>query len=149
MRGFLSAISDDNPFANQLLLDIERAVLDVGKEAEEYQNALKSRMDSALKSHGAKLEFNQNMHASTYNLTFRKLLSYEILWAVKEIDNASFLLFLSEKHALVSPEEVKETRSSLRRQYEQTLSMINYWTNTERVHKTFEMNKKYSFLTMF
>lgn len=149
MRGFLSAISDDNPFANQLLLDIERAVLDVGKGAEECQNALKSRMDSALKSHGTKLEFNQNMHASTDNLTFRKLLSYEILWAVKEIDSASFLLFLSEKHALVSPEEVKETRSSLRRQYNQTLSMINYWTNTARVHKTFEMNKKNSFLTMF
>lgn len=153
LKVILNAIRDDDPFADQLLLDIERAVLDVGKRAEECQDVLKSRMDEALKRHGAKLEFNQNMHASTYKLTFQNRLSYEILWAVKEIDSAFFLLFLSEKHALVSPEEVKETRSSLRRQYNQTLSMINYWTNTAitredlahntaRVHKTFEMNKK-------
>lgn len=110
-------------------------------------------MDKALKKHGAKLEFNKNMHESTYELTFQNRLSYEILWAVKEIDSAFFLLFLSEKHALVSPSEVKDMRYVLKRKYNQTLSMIGNWTNTAitredlahntaRVQKAFDANKK-------
>ncbi|MFL7013624.1 AcaB family transcriptional regulator [Enterovibrio norvegicus] len=155
LRPIMHAIRDDDPFADQVLFDIETAVADLGMTYKAEQENIKALLETRFSNNSAVLKFNENMHCSVYKVTFENRLAYDLLWAVKELDNVLYYLFLADKYSILPVPEISEKRDELRKKYRKTLMLINNWKstsitrddlahNTARVAKTFEVNSNIS-----
>lgn len=151
LKLILNAIRDDDPWADQLLYDIEKRLAEIGTLYIEEKKSLKTRLDTRLGENFATLHLNDNMHMTTYKVTFQNRLAYDLLWAVKELDTALYFLYLCDKYAVIPAQEVTEKRNQLRKEYRWTLNLIKNWKNasvtrediahrTKRAVESFEIN---------
>lgn len=153
LKPILNAIRDDDPFADQLLYDIEQSIYNLGGIYKQELSELKFALETKLSNFNASLHLNDNMHLATYKIVFQNRLAYDLLWALKELDTVLYYLYFCDKYAVLPAREIADKRTKLRKQYRQTLQMINRWKstsitrddvahNTQRVTKTFEINSE-------
>lgn len=151
MHNVLQAIKEDDPFADQLLLNIEDEVEALGNELQRIQAELKNQLEKRLSPNNASIIFNDNMHCISVHITYENRISYDLLWALKELDNVFYYLYLNDKYAAMDPKDIKQIRNETRSNFRRCMTRIHEWVptsitrediahNTARVATAWEKN---------
>lgn len=147
----LTAVRQDDPFADQLLLNLETSIFNLGSFYREEQQKIHELIQEHFKSVGAEINIPKNSSSSIVEITLAHRLSYNLLWLVKELDTLLYFLFYCDQYSILKVQEIKERRDILKKKFRQVLAQINVWTstgisredlayNTARVKKAFEKN---------
>ncbi|MCG3734173.1 AcaB family transcriptional regulator [Vibrio cincinnatiensis] len=153
IKVILNAVRDDDPFADQLIFDIENAINNLSALYKEELQDIKASIETKLNHFNASLEISDKIHVETHAISFQNRLTFDLLWALKDLDESLYYLYLSDKYAILPSQVVTEKRQDLRKAYRVILQMINRWKpsaitredlahNTQRVAKTFEINEQ-------
>lgn len=149
----LTAVRQDDPFADQLLLNLEASIFNLGTFYREEQAKIHEIIQGHFSSVNAEINIPKNSNSSTIEITLAHRLSYNLLWLVKELDTLLYFLFYCDQYSILKVKEVKERREVLKKKFRQVLAQINVWTstgisredlayNTAKVKKAFEKNSE-------
>lgn len=147
----LTAVRQDDPFADQLLFNLEASIFNLGTFYQEEQVKIHKQIQAHFKSVNAEINIPKNSSSSTIEITLAHRLSYNLLWLVKELDTLLYFLFYCDQYSILKVKEIKERREILKKKFRQVLAQINVWTstgisredlayNTAKVKKAFEKN---------
>lgn len=147
----LSGIKNDDPFADQMLLNIEQEIQIVGEFYKTEQARLLSILNNKMDSSNSELSLPRNNHCEEHKVSYYNRLGYDFLWMTKELDSVLYYLFLCDQYAVLKSREVKEIQVEMTKKFRRTLSMITSWKptgitredlgqNTARVHQAFNKN---------
>lgn len=153
IKVILNAVRDDVPFADQLIFDIENAINNLSALYKEEIQDIKASIETELNHFNSSLEISEKIHVETPAISFQNRLTFDLLWALKDLDESLYYLYLSDKYAILPSQVVTEKKQELRKAYRVILQMINRWKpsaitredlahNTQRVAKTFEINEQ-------
>ncbi|MDF9399108.1 AcaB family transcriptional regulator [Vibrio sp. 1180_3] len=148
-----NAIRNDDPFADQMLLDIENGIETLGDMYKSKQENIRNLISSNLKMASSSIEFPDNGHTSECKVSFNNRLAYSFLWLTKELDNYMYYLHLADKFNVINRETYNDEWSDAKRAFRRTLGLINAWKptsitrvdlaqNTARVAIAFGINER-------
>ncbi|MGG5575715.1 AcaB family transcriptional regulator [Vibrio diazotrophicus] len=80
----IEAIKADDPFADQMLFNVEQSIQALGNELAEVKKYLLKSLEKRLGESNAKVTFNSNMHTITANITYENRISYDLLLPISE-----------------------------------------------------------------
>lgn len=149
----LNAVRQDDPFADQLLLNIESGIINLGNFYREEQLNIHALIEEKFQGANAEINIPKNSTSSTVEITLAHRLSYNLLWLVKELDTLLYFLFYCDQYSILKVKDVKERRDVLKKKFRQVLAQINSWTstgisredlayNTAKVKLAFEKNNE-------
>jgi integrating conjugative element protein (TIGR03761 family) len=149
----LTAVRQDDPFADQLLLNLEMSIFNLGQFYREEQAKIHKLIEQHFNTASAEINISKNSHSLSVEITLAHRLSYNLLWLVKELDTLLYFLFYCDQYSILMVKDIKERREILKKKFRQVLAQINLWTstgisredlayNTAKVQKAFEKNNK-------
>lgn len=147
----INASRQDDPFADQVLLDTERAINHFNETITEQTNGLRSQIKALFELNEAKLKLDNNAHAFTVNVNLKNNLSTAMLWSLKHLDTMLYLVFQAEKHCVISSQQSRIYRQEAKKDFRSLLGLNSSWKNTsisrediaqktQRTAKAFEDN---------
>ncbi|MFH0267337.1 AcaB family transcriptional regulator [Vibrio rumoiensis] len=153
IKMILDAARGDDPFADQTLLDLERAGARFDEQIEEQSEGIRVQIRELFELNEAQLKLNNESHSYVVELVIKNPLSVKFLWSLKRFDNLLYLIYQAEKHCVISPKVARSYRNSAKRDYRALLSIAARWSHTsisrEDIAKTtartanaFEKNKQ-------
>lgn len=153
IKAVINAARDDDPFADQLLYDLEIAILTNGNAFKNESKLATETLAQHLSRFDSQLKLNDHMHQYRYKVTLQNRLSYDLLWSLKELDKAIYYYYLCDKYSALSKSDIQSKNHEMIKAFRATMLMINSWKstsitrediaqNTQRVSKTFELNNK-------
>lgn len=154
----LNAARQDDPFADQVLLDTELAIDEYNETLEEQTNSLRAQIRALFEFNEASLRRSTNTHAYTVNVSIRNRLSTQLLWSLKKLDTFLYLVFQAEKHCVISRQQAQIYKRESKKDYRAILTKISGWNQTsisrtdisqktQRTLKAFEQNVQISLST--
>ncbi|MFC5079589.1 hypothetical protein VTH8203_01345 [Vibrio thalassae] len=150
-----TAIRNDDPFADQLLVDIEISIDELGDAYKAKQEEIRELIANRLTSTGTRIEFPADGYNNECRVSFNNRLAYSFLWLTKELDNYMYYLYLADKYNVIERAQYNELWREAKRSFRYTLGKINGWKatsitrvdlaqGTARVPVAFNLNEKIS-----
>ncbi|EKO3587299.1 DUF1845 family protein [Vibrio metschnikovii] len=115
IKVILNAVRDDVPFADQLIFDIENAINNLSALYKEELQDIKASIETELNHFNASLEISEKNHVETHAISFQNRLTFDLLWALKDLDESLYYLYLSDKYAILPSQVVTEKGRSFAR----------------------------------
>jgi integrating conjugative element protein (TIGR03761 family) len=147
----LIAARQDDPFADQVLLNIETAVASLGDFYKEEEAELLRMLQDKFQGNQSILQLTEQHYSEEIEIAFYNRLGYMLLWLTKSLDSVLYYLFNCDRYSILSSKEVKERRNVMKRKFRQILNLVNAWKataitredlahNTAKVAQAFEKN---------
>lgn len=98
----LQAAAQDDPFADQLLLDIESKIEELREMVEHQNQQVMVQIQQHLNYNNARVVHDKNNFVATYEPNYRTELAHKLLWAAKDIDKLLVSLDIATNAAIVA-----------------------------------------------
>jgi integrating conjugative element protein (TIGR03761 family) len=121
------AAQQDDPFADQLLLDIEQAIANLSQEYSRQTKALQNNIHAVLSHYDLSVELNQASVSSRVTLNIDYDLVMRSLFLVKSADTLLYTVFLAQKCTVIDRQQAKAYQRSVKDSFRKIIRMIYNW----------------------
>lgn len=125
------AVKEDDPFADQLYLDVEKGIAALTAHYSQQTGYLQQHVHSVLSQHDMLVNFSIDSYSALYNVPkFNLNISIKMLYLLKELDKHIYWIFLCEKYGCLSRDDAKTRSNDARRRFRNVLKLCQYWEAT-------------------
>ncbi|MGR5347481.1 AcaB family transcriptional regulator [Vibrio mediterranei] len=126
---FIAAQNDD-PFADQLLKDLEDQIELLINAARVQKEEIQNQIRALFEANEAKLDLVKQAYKSEARVYVRRRLSVQVLWLIRQIDYMLYYIFQAEKHGILTGHDAKMFRHDAKRGLRNLLRFVNNWKST-------------------
>ncbi|PML12706.1 AcaB family transcriptional regulator [Vibrio breoganii] len=130
LTNVVNSAGNDDPFADQLLLDLERQIDTLGETIVAKTEDLQAKIKELFDYNEATLKKNVSAHIAEVSVKLNYPLSNRMLWVIKAVDRMLFLVYQAEKHNIIYTRAAKEYRTDAKRMVRNLFRSLNKFNHT-------------------
>ncbi len=124
------AAEADDPFADQLLKDLEQQVAFLLNEVESQTRLVSEQIKELFASYEASLTLKLDSHCSEADVFVNHKLSIKVLWLIKQIDRLLYYVYQAERHDLLKQYTANEIRHDAKKSLRNLLRVTDRYKHT-------------------
>ncbi len=153
VKPVMDAVEQDDPFADQILYDIEQSIDNAVAVYKDASDDLQKFIGETLSGSDSFLELAPEPETNVVKILFDHKLAYKVLWLSKELDKVLYFLYQANKLSLITTKEKNQRWMEAKKLFRNTFNQISGWKhtgisrealaqNTAIVRKAFEINSR-------
>ncbi|MGR5296840.1 AcaB family transcriptional regulator [Vibrio mediterranei] len=153
VKPVMDAVEQDDPFADQILFDIEQSIESAISVYKDASDDLQNFIGKTLSGSDSSLVLASEPETNVVKILFDHKLAYKVLWLSKELDKVLYFLYQANKLSLITTKEKDQRWMEAKKLFRNVFNQISNWRhtgisrealaqNTAIVRKAFEKNSR-------
>ncbi|MGR5448557.1 AcaB family transcriptional regulator [Vibrio sp. PNB22_3_1] len=140
MTDLMIAASNDDPFADQLLVDLNQELELLLARVRDQKVVIRDLIIDVFKSYDATLSLSRMSHCKEVSVFIENKLTVKLLWLIKEIDRLLMYVEQAEKHDIIKRSQSDNMRNDARKAFRNLIRMLYAYKPTSVTRKSMALS---------